>query len=333
MKYSKYLAIFLSLFLSVPIAGSDAYAQSKTKSTPPPKAAESLPAPETFGNDPEAILSTVSDDAVLDPVTGELKNPVPASNTMESIQNTTNSSVDTSTELIIIDSLDQEYYNPPTETKEEAKPEAVKKSETKSKEKNSNSLKLGTGISNYASSSSNRKFNIKKAAASLNGKVIKPGQTFDFNATVGSASKSAGYKNAKVIVDGKFVDGYGGGVCQVSSTLFNAALNSGMDITQRRNHSVKISYLPAGYDAAVSYGSLNLKFRNAYRVPVKIKATANNSTITIDIVALEKTTKKVVSLSRTKHGSNTYTVHRTIKENNVVIKKDSFRSTYRERKH
>lgn len=332
MKYSKIFALVLSVSLCAPVTLQTVHAQGKTNPAQTPKATAILPSPETFGNDPEAILSDVSDSAVLDPVTGELKEPDSVPQALENSQKTTESSVDSpdmATELTIIDSLDQEYYNPPAVAEMQKKAEA----EAQPKAKKSDSLKLGTGISNYASSSSNRKFNIKKAASSLNGKVIKPGQTFNFNATVGSASKSAGYKNAKVIVDGKFVDGYGGGVCQVSSTLFNAALNSGMDITQRRNHSVKISYLPAGYDAAVSYGSLNLKFKNTYKVPVKIKANANNSTITIDIVALDKTTKKVVSLNRTKQGSNTYTVHRTIKENNVVIKKDSFRSTYRERKY
>ena len=175
---------------------------------------------------------------------------------------------------------------------------------------------------------SERKFNIKKAANALNGKVIQPGEISDFNRIVGPTSQATGYRNAKVITDGEFVDGYGGGVCQVSSTLFNAALNSGMDIVQRRNHSLRISYYPAGYDAAVNYGSLNFKFKNTYKVPVKIKATADNKNITIELVALQDTTKKVVSLSREKKGDNTFVISRKIKENNVIIKKDTFRSTY-----
>ena len=91
---------------------------------------------------------------------------------------------------------------------------------------------------------------------------------------------------------------------------------------------MRISYYPAGYDAAVNYGSLNFKFKNTYKVPVKIKATADNKNITIELVALQDTTKKVVSLSREKKGDNTFVISRKIKENNVIIKKDTFRSTY-----
>ena len=225
---------------------------------------------------------------------------------------TENTSDDTvPTDLEVLDSLDENYYN-----QEQVTPPVLKV------------ISLGKSTSNFASSPSNRKFNIKKAVNALNGKVIQPGEIFDFNRLVGPTSQAKGYRNAKVITDGEFVDGYGGGVCQVSSTLFNAALNSGMDIVQRRNHSLRISYYPAGYDAAVNYGSLNFKFKNTYKVPVKIKATADNKNITIELVALQDTTKKVVSLSREKKGDNTFVISRKIKENNVIIKKDTFRSTY-----
>lgn len=221
------------------------------------------------------------------------------------------------TDLEIIESLDEHFY---TEEQNDAnqplKPPVLKV------------VPLGKSKSNFSTSIANRKFNIKKAAATINGKVLQPGEIFDFNQTVGAASQAQGYRNAKVFMDGKVVDGFGGGVCQVSSTLFNAALNSGMDIVQRRSHSLRITYYPAGYDAAVSYGSLNFKFKNTYKVPVKIKASADNNNITVELVALQDTPKRVVSLSREKKGANSYVVSRKIKENNVIIKKDAFRSTY-----
>lgn len=312
---------------------SDSEAQALDTNVQSKSSKSSLPSAESFGNDPEAIGKEVSDSAVIDPLTGKLKDGGATTSGSNETQSGNSESGNTSvdpTDLTVIESLDQDFYNPAPATPETpetpatpAKPETAPKKNVP--------IQLGRGISNYSDSSSNRKYNIKKAAGILNGKVIKPGATFDFNRVVGPADKSSGYRNAKVILDGNFVDGYGGGICQVSSTLFNAALQSGIDITERKNHSLKISYLPAGYDAAVSYGHLNLKLKNTYKVPVKIKATANNSTITIELVALQDTPKRVVSLNRTKNGKNSYLLSRTIKENNKIIKKDSFRSTYRER--
>ncbi|MDO4792647.1 MAG: VanW family protein [Filifactor alocis] len=350
MKRFRFTALILSTVLLVSSSGLTAFANktnsNKTTPRPPtlqdrtksvsaaqttnssaqPKPSKdaskgNLPNPESFGNDPEAIAKEeISDSKVLDQNTGDLKEEDELTNDPNGVQPNNSELSDiqiTPTELIVIDSLDQDYYNPaPT-------PEAPpKKNEP---------IQLGRGISKYSDSSANRKYNIKKAAGVLNGRVIKPGEVFDFNRVIGPADKSSGYRNAKVILDGDFVDGYGGGICQVSSTLFNAALQSGIDVPDRRNHSLKISYLPAGYDAAVSYGHLNLKLKNTYKVPVKIKATANNSTITIDLVAMQETPKRVVSLTRTKNGNNSYLLSRTVKENNKIIKKDSFRSIYRER--
>lgn len=316
MNYRKVISSVLALSLLVGTA-SFSYAEETTTEHSNSPAEISLPkdfigshAPETSDTNPSE--TQISSDGNSSNPNSQIQNPSgdpSADNNIPSSIPENPKENGLPANLEIIDSLDDGYYNPPT----------------------LKVISLGKGSSNYSSSSSSRKFNIKKAAGALNGKMLQPGEIFDFNKVVGPTSKSTGYKNAKVIVDGDFVDGYGGGVCQVSSTLFNAVLNSGMDIVQRRNHSLKISYLPAGYDAAVSYGALNFKFKNTYKVPVKIKTTANNSTLTIELVALQDTPKRVVSLNRSKSG-NTYTVYRTIKENNQIIKKDSFRSTYGERK-
>jgi len=124
----------------------------------------------------------------------------------------------------------------------------------------------------YATSSEDRKSNVKKAAKTLNGVVVADGEQFSFNETVGKRSERNGYKNAKIIVDGNFVDGVGGGVCQVSTTLYNAALLSGLKISEYHPHSLAVSYVESSFDAMVSYGLCDLRFINNTGAPIYIKA-------------------------------------------------------------
>lgn len=104
--------------------------------------------------------------------------------------------------------------------------------------------------------------NINTSVGYLDGTVIPPGGTFSFNETVGPRTKEAGFEEALIIVGQEFIPGLGGGVCQVSSTLYNAALNAGLKITERSRHSRMINYVPIGLDAAVAYGYMDLKFEN-----------------------------------------------------------------------
>ena len=123
-----------------------------------------------------------------------------------------------------------------------------------------------TVISSYTTTfnpdSVNRSINIALSADAINGTVVKPGEEFSFNETVGQRTADRGYKSATIISGGRFVNGIGGGICQVSGTLFNAAVLAGMEITERRNHGLKVSYLPGGRDATVSWGEIDLKFKN-----------------------------------------------------------------------
>ena len=107
-----------------------------------------------------------------------------------------------------------------------------------------------------------RAYNIKVAAAALDGLLLTPGQEFSFNEVVGPRSSEAGYKNAPVIINNEFVDGLGGGVCQVSTTLYNAVLLANLEVTSRINHSLPVSYVPKGRDATVVYQAVDFKFRN-----------------------------------------------------------------------
>lgn len=142
---------------------------------------------------------------------------------------------------------------------------------------------LGTFETNYKSSEKSRKHNIKKGAAAMSNKLVRPGEEVSFNDTVGEISKDAGYEDAGVIVNGQFDRGVGGGMCQVSTTLYNALLLADVDITERSNHTRPIGYVPKGTDAAVASGYKDLKFKNNFDFPIYITSEADGSTLTFTI--------------------------------------------------
>ena len=118
----------------------------------------------------------------------------------------------------------------------------------------------------------NQAHNAALAARSIDGIWIKPGQTFSFNKVVGSWSSDTGYKRAPVSYDGELVPAWGGGVCQTSSTLYNAALLAGLTVTERHRHRWLAKYVAPGRDAAVAYSNIDLKLRNDHPWPVRIEA-------------------------------------------------------------
>lgn len=120
----------------------------------------------------------------------------------------------------------------------------------------------GDFSTDISTSSTDRKHNIKNALESLNKVEILPDQTFSFNKTVGRRTAENGYRLAKIIVNNEFVEGLGGGVCQVSSTLYNAALLSGLEIIEANKHSKQVGYVKSGFDAMVNFGSSDLRFKN-----------------------------------------------------------------------
>jgi len=117
----------------------------------------------------------------------------------------------------------------------------------------------------------NRGENIKLAVSKINGKILAPGEVFSFNDVVGPRTDAQGYKIAHVYSDGKIVDDVGGGICQVSTTLYNAVLFSDLDVQERTNHMFTVGYVPFGRDAAVSYGSVDFKFKNSSKWPIRIE--------------------------------------------------------------
>ena len=139
---------------------------------------------------------------------------------------------------------------------------------------------FSTDISN---STSDRKHNVKNALNALNKIEVYPNQVFSFNSTVGKRTEANGYRQAKIIVNNEFVDGLGGGVCQVSSTLYNSALLAGMEIVEANKHSKQVSYVKHGFDAMVNYGSSDLKFRNNSKEKITIITNYSNSKARIRI--------------------------------------------------
>ncbi len=147
----------------------------------------------------------------------------------------------------------------------------------------SNMGEIAAYTTNFKTWEINRSHNLYTAASRLNGAVIAPQEVFSFNQHVGMRTTEKGYRDAMIIVGGKFEPGLGGGVCQVSSTLYNACLLAGMEIVERSNHNLAVSYVPLGQDATVVYGALDFKFKNNTGYPVYIRAVTNGGQLTINI--------------------------------------------------
>lgn len=150
---------------------------------------------------------------------------------------------------------------------------------------------LAKYITRYDESNINRSTNIKLASEKINGTILMPGETFSYNKIVGERTIKAGYKEASVYMNGKVVDGIGGGICQVSSTLYNAALLSNLEIVSRRNHHFITAYVSASRDATVAYGTIDFKFKNSRTYPIKIECTAQNGICQIKIYGIKEETE------------------------------------------
>lgn len=219
------------------------------------------------------------------------------------------------------------------------------------------SAELASYSSTYSTAAANRAFNVSRAASSVNGTILLPGDTFSYNSAIGNPSLANGYKMASVYENGKQTEGVGGGVCQVSSTLYSAALYANLEIVERRSHSLTVSYVPKGQDATVSYGSLDFKFRNNTKHPIKIEASAVKGKCVIRILGTAPEVAQQVSITHTVAAVNEPTVTetkdptlpegtrkvtssgktgyvvdsvRTVSENGAVVKTEKLtRSTYK----
>jgi len=130
----------------------------------------------------------------------------------------------------------------------------------------------------------NRIHNIRLASEKINSCVISPGEVFSFNEIVGKREYGKGYKKATVLVKGEHSEDVGGGICQLSSTIYNAALKSDLEVLERHSHSVDVRYIPQGQDAAVNYGDKDLKFKNTKSYAIKFSVTVGNGKVFVSIL-------------------------------------------------
>ncbi|MBS4882620.1 MAG: VanW family protein [Peptoniphilus harei] len=144
--------------------------------------------------------------------------------------------------------------------------------------------KLGDFETDYSSSIKNRKENIRLAASKFNNMKLNPGDEISFNDVVGEISEKTGFKSATVIVGGEYESGIGGGICQVSTTLYNSLILSDLEITERHNHSRPIHYVDLGTDAAVARGYKDLKFKNNTNNPILILSEANGEKLNFKVL-------------------------------------------------
>ena len=136
---------------------------------------------------------------------------------------------------------------------------------------------------NYKKSSVQRKSNIKKALSCFNGMIVEPDEEISFNSTTGPRTAENGYKNANIIFNGNYVPGVGGGVCQASTTLYNALILADIDILDVKHHTLPASYVPLSFDAMVSEGYSDLVFKNTLPTPIYIKAYGTDENAIVEI--------------------------------------------------
>lgn len=147
---------------------------------------------------------------------------------------------------------------------------------------------LGSFSSKYQESNVNRSTNVKLASNKINSVILLPGEEFSYNKVVGKRTFENGFREASIYTSNGVTNGLGGGICQVSSTLYNAVLRANLEIVERRNHSYAVSYVPLGTDATVSYGSIDFRFKNNRKYPIKIISSSSNGVCSVSITGIKE---------------------------------------------
>lgn len=159
---------------------------------------------------------------------------------------------------------------------------------------------LATFSTNYNAGNADRTTNLRLAANKINGTVLLPNEEFSYNTVVGERTINAGYKMAATYSNGAVVDGLGGGICQISSTLYDAVVMANLNITTRRNHQFVTSYVPAGKDATVVWGSQDFKFVNSRKYPIRITATVQGGVATVQVWGIKEEVEYDISIETKK---------------------------------
>ena len=166
---------------------------------------------------------------------------------------------------------------------------------------------LSTFSTKYNAGDVDRTTNLKLSAGKINGTVLLPGEEFSYNKVVGERTIAAGYKMAATFSGGKVVDGLGGGICQISSTLYDAVVMANLDVTVRRNHQFVTSYLAGGKDATVVWGSQDFKFVNSRKYPIRLTATVSGGVATIQVWGLKEEVEYDITIETKKTATIPYT--------------------------
>ena len=175
----------------------------------------------------------------------------------------------------------------------------------------------------YAASNKNRTTNLILAAKKINGTVLMPGETFSYNKVVGARTIQAGYKEAPIYVSGRVEDGIGGGICQITTTLYNAVVYANLDIVERSNHQFVPSYAGPSRDATVVYGAIDFKFKNNRDYPIKITCSVSGGIANFKIWGLKSNNDYEVQISSRTTGKTSTAIYseayKILKKNGNVV--------------
>ena len=193
---------------------------------------------------------------------------------------------------------------------------------------------LGEFSTTYNAGATARTTNLRLASNKINNTVVMPGETFSYNKVVGERTVAAGYKEAPAYAGGKVVNDIGGGICQITSTLYNAVIFANLDIVSRSNHQFVPSYVKAGRDATVVYGAIDFKFKNNRKYPIKIKSTVSGGIAKVQIYGMKEETEYEVKIETKITGSipmqTTYEDDPTLEQGKQKVEQKGHNGTYSE---
>ena len=186
----------------------------------------------------------------------------------------------------------------------------------------------------YSTRDTDRTTNLQLAANKINGTVLMPGETFSYNQVVGERTIAAGYREAPIYVQGQVVDGLGGGICQITSTLYNAVIYANLEIVERSNHQFVPSYVSASRDATVVYGSIDFKFKNNRNYPIKLVCSVSGGIAQFQIFGLRTANDYEVVISSYETGRTSTSIYseayKILKQNGQVVSRELLsRDTYK----
>ncbi len=186
---------------------------------------------------------------------------------------------------------------------------------------------LASYTTSFGSSSAARQSNIRKASAHMDGTLLAPGEVFSYNDIVGPRTPRLGWRNAPTYQDGQVVPGPGGGICQTSTTLYNAVLRANLKVVERRNHSMPVHYVPPGCDATVDYGSQDFKFANNTSGPVYVQALTPGGRLTFNLYGTAEATPPKIDVvpggrSSRRGGGFAVAVYKVIHEADGTTKRE-----------